>query len=70
MNEYELFQSPIIIDIYAAMLPGLVLFKVRHISWKKEQKQGLFRPKKNNFITIFSKFVLISDNILVEEKIY
>lgn len=45
-----------LLETSAAMLPDLVLFKEGHISWKKEQKQGFFQPKKNNFITIFSKF--------------
>ena len=40
---------------FSAMLPDLVLFKGRHISWKKEQQQGFFQPRKNNIITIFSK---------------
>ena len=30
-----------------AMIPGLVLFKARQISWNKEQKQGFFQQKKN-----------------------
>ena len=38
------------------MLPGPVLFKGHHISWKKEQMWGFFQSKKNNFIFIFSKF--------------
>ena len=33
---------------YTAMIPGLVLFKARQISWNKEQKQGFFQQKKNN----------------------
>ena len=33
------------------MIPGLVLFKARQISWNKEQKQGFFKQKKNNWIT-------------------
>ena len=50
-------------DSNAAMLPDLVLFKGRHIAWKKEQKQGFFQPKKNIFISIFSPIVHILDKI-------
>ena len=53
----------------AAMLLGLVLFKACHISWKKEQKQVFFQPKKNIFFTIFSKFVLILMWFDVERKL-
>ena len=43
----------------AAMIPGLVLFKARQISWNKEQKQGFFQQKKNKYITIHRKLVQI-----------
>ena len=36
-------------NLHSAMVPGLVLFKARQISWKKEQKQRLFSPKKEQF---------------------
>ena len=45
----------------AAMLLDLVLFKGRHIFWKKEQQQAFFQPRKNNIITIFSKIVISSE---------
>ena len=64
---YRLPSSCVQNVMISAMLLGLVLFKVRHISWKKEQKQGFFQPKKNIFFTIFSKFVVFLDNILLEE---
>ena len=47
----------------SAMVPGLVLFKVCQISWKKEQKQGFFQQIKNNLIKFHRIFVLILELI-------
>ena len=62
-HPYLLPDARIEVVTHAAMLPGLVLFKVCHISWKKEQILRFFQPKKNIFYPIFSKFFLILDNI-------
>ena len=50
----------------AAMLLDPVLFKGHYFSCKKEQTQGFFNQKQNNFITISSKF----SKILEFEKIF